>query len=242
MRPNQVVTVLGFPPTHDQFEPFEFPTNCAIELSSIVDGTIVRARFTSLPPPAPLTRDRHAALLAVSFNYIQTTGIDGSKERTASAHISWLALIEQLTRASIATIANNGAFKIHAIPTHGVVLRGFEGEYSVTVCTAGVDVEQRASINAPTMREVIGACSAILCTPVLDSHAVSGAATGRYISEDDNLLMHTSKGPLYSNKLVSKKTMRLTPLPICFKCSKHVAPLERSCSTSARDNSIVEQN
>ena len=245
MLPNQVVTVLGFPVDAEQFVPFEFPAQCVLELSSIVDGSVVRARFASLPPPIAAAREGHeqwyAARLAVTFNYVKTCGVDATNERTTSAHMTWLALIEQLTRMSIAAIADNGAFRIRAIPTHGVVLRGFEGQFSVTLATPGQHgstAETRVGVAEPTMHAVLEACSALLGEPVRESYSVFGATTGRNVSEHENLLLHTSSGPFYVQKFVTRKTMQLVPLPACFKCGKLVGVLERSCATSARDHSV----
>jgi hypothetical protein len=247
MLPNQVVTVLGFPVDAEQFVPFEFPAQCVLELSSIVDGSVVRARFASLPPPIAAARDGagheqwYAARLAVTFNYIKTCGVDATNERTTSAHMTWLALIEQLTRVSIASIADNGAFRVRAIPTHGVVLRGFEGQFSVTLATPGQHgstAETRVGVAEPTMHAVLEACSALLGEPVRESYSVFGATTGRHVSEHENLLLQTSSGPFYVQKLVTRKTMQLVPLPACFKCGKLVGVLERSCATSARDHSV----
>jgi hypothetical protein len=56
------------------------------------------------------------------------------------------------------------------------------------------------------MREVIGACTQLLGAPVLEAYSVVGAATGRYVSEDVDVLVRTSGGPFYVTRRVNKKT------------------------------------
>jgi hypothetical protein len=79
------------------------------------------------------------------------------------------------------------------------------------------------------MRCVVGACTEILGAPVLEAYGISGAATGPYVGEDEDLLVRTS------GALVRQKKMRLVPLDVCFKCGALVGTLERSCATSGRD-------
>ena len=229
MLPDEEVFVFGFPPTEAQFVPFVFPEGCVLEVSSFVDGTLVRARYWERPSGTfeSSTIDVASALYAVCYNYLKAAGVPYDMHKLR-ALLTWARIIERIACAQITHVVCEGAFKFRAIPAYKIVVhRSRGGALALSLVTGTVErkVQVRASTVRTTVRTVLDTCATLLANDdILGTYRLYG----NFIDGVNRVIVNRVIDPseLDTELLCApgQRTLRLNPLPVCCHCG--------SCITS----------
>jgi hypothetical protein len=124
MMRGQVVRLLGHDGDRAQFDPFQFPLGCWLEISSVIGGRVVSILADAPHTPLPRCDERDRLRSRVCDAYIRALeGREGRLHATKTilqlteGLCGWLEAVESWTHASALTLAWTGAVRIEARPT-----------------------------------------------------------------------------------------------------------------------------
>jgi hypothetical protein len=233
MMRGQVVRLLGHDGDRAQFDPFQFPLGCSLEISSVIGGRVVSILADAPHTPLPRCDERDRLRSRVCDAYIRALeGREGRLHATKTilqlteGLCGWLEAVESWTHASALTLAWTGAVRIEARPTFTLsVWRTVHatGPITVEVTSDGTPAMRTAVPTAhtshPTVRAVVDALREVTgidmpkytFSPDWDQRLSGGS---RHCGNDGGLfLVPLSVG--------EKSYISVTPRGLCFMCNSH---------------------
>ncbi len=215
--------LLGHDGDRAQFDPFQFPRGCWLEISSVIGGRVVSILADAPPTPLPRRDERDRLRSRVCDAYIRALeGREGRLHATKTVlqltegMCSWMEAVESWTSASALTLAWTGAVRIEARPTFTIsAWRTVHatGPITVEVTSDGSPAMRTAVPTAhtlyPTVRAVVDAFRQVTGIDML-KHELQNE-TG-----DDGFLLG------YLSTLGRKRHIHVTPRRPCCMCNSYV--------------------
>jgi hypothetical protein len=234
MMRGQVVRLLGHDGDRAQFDPFQSPLGCWLEISSVIGGRVVSMLADAPPEPLPRCDERARLRNGVCDAYIRALeGREGRLHATKTTLqlteglCSWLEAVESWTLASALTLAWTGAVRIEARPTFTIsAWRTLHrtGPIAVEVTSDGSPAMRTAVPTAahtlyPTVRAVVDAFREVTGLADMQKYEFSRAwdqwlsGGSRQCGDDGLFHVHPSVDIKYYTSV--------RPRRLCFMCNSY---------------------